>query len=69
MWRDRWFTLGVLGAIFACLACLTPAAVVLLGAVGLGAWTGRADLVLLALVVGFVALAAYRYQAARGRSR
>jgi mercuric ion transport protein len=69
MWRDRWFTLGVVGVTFACLACLTPAAVVMLGAVGLGAWTGRADLVLLTLLVGFVALAAYRSRAAQGRSR
>ncbi|MGH7319092.1 MAG: mercury resistance system transport protein MerF [Candidatus Rokuibacteriota bacterium] len=60
MRRDRWFSFGVIGATLACRACLTPAAVVLLGAVGLGAWTGRADPVLLTLLVGFVALAAYR---------
>ena len=43
MWRDRWSALGVVGA---ALACLTPVAVLVLGAVGLGAWTGRLDLVL-----------------------
>jgi mercuric ion transport protein len=65
MWRDRWFALGAVGAALACLACLTPVAVVALGAIGLGAWTGRRDLVLLPLLAGFVALAAYRYRMRR----
>ena len=65
MWRDRWFALGVLGAALACLACLTPAAVVVLGARGLGAWTGRLDLMLLPLLAGFVVLAVYRYRMRR----
>jgi mercuric ion transport protein len=61
MWRDRWFALGVVGAALACLACLTPVAVLVLGAIGLGAWTGRLDVALLPLLAGFVALAAYRH--------
>lgn len=69
MWRDRWFALGVIGAALACLACLTPAAVLVLGAIGLGAWTGRLDLVLLPLLVGFVVLVVYRYRAIRRRAR
>ena len=40
-----------------------------LGAIGLGAWTGRLDLVLLPLLVAFVALAAYQYRARGGRVR
>jgi len=39
-----------------------------LGAIGLGAWTGRLDLVLPPLLVAFVALVAYRYRACRGRT-
>src|SRR5713101_7151551 len=43
MWRDRWLVLGVIGAALTCLACLTPALVLLLGGIGLGAllvaWT------------------------------
>lgn len=62
MWRDRWFGLGVIGAALACLACLTPAAVLLLGAIGLGAWTGRLDIVLFPLLACFVVLAVYRYR-------
>lgn len=68
MWRDRWLVVGVVGTLFACLACLTPVAIVALSAIGLGAWTGRLDLVLLPLLVVFVALAAYRYRACRGRT-
>jgi mercuric ion transport protein len=65
MWRDRWFAVAVLGTIMSCLACLTPVAVLALGAVGLGAWTGRLDTVLVLLLVVFAALAAYRYLFAR----
>lgn len=61
MWRDRWLILGIIGAALSCLACLTPVAVLALGAIGLGAWTGRLDAVLLLLLVGFVGLIAFRY--------
>jgi len=60
MWRDRWLMLGVVGAALTCLACLTPALLVVLGAMGLGTLTGRLDLVMLPLLV-FAGLAAYRY--------
>ena len=62
MWRDRWFALGVVGAALACLACLTPFAVVALGAIGLGAWAGHVDAVVLPVLVLFLALAVYRYR-------
>ena len=62
MWRDRWFALGVIVAALACVACLTPLAALALGLIGLGAWTGRLDLVLLAALFVFVALAVYRYR-------
>ena len=65
MWRDGWLALGVVGAALACLACLTPVVVVLLGAIGLGAWTGRLDIVLLPLLAGFVVLVVYRYRLRR----
>ena len=69
MWRDRWFALGVIGAVVTCVACLTPAAVLALGAIGLGAWTGRLDLVVVPLLVGFVVLAVYRYRSVRRRTQ
>jgi mercuric ion transport protein len=65
MWRDRWFAVGVVGTIVSCLACLTPVTVLALGTVGLGAWTGHLDTVLVLLLVAFMALTAYRYWIAR----
>ena len=65
MRRDWWFVLGVIGAAVTCLACLTPVAVLVLGAIGLSAWTGRIDIVLLSLLLGFVGLALYRYRLMR----
>jgi len=62
MWRDWWFALGVIGAALTCLACLTPVAVLVLGAIGLGAWAGRLDVVLFLLLLGFVVLAVYRFR-------
>jgi hypothetical protein len=41
----------------------------MLGAIGLGAWTGRVDVVLLPLLLSFVVLAVYRYRRMRGRTR
>ncbi len=68
MWRDRWFALSVIGAALACVACLTPIAVLALGAIGLGAWTGRLDIVLFPLLVGLVLLAVYRHRIMRRRT-
>ena len=61
MWRDRWLIVATIGAALSCLACLTPVAVLALGAIGLGAWTGQLDAVLLALLASFVTLVVYRY--------
>ena len=69
MWRDRWLALGVIGAVLACLSCLTPFAVVALGAIGLSAWTGHLDVVILPVLAAFVALAVYRYRLACRRAR
>ena len=67
MWRDRWLVLGVIGAALTCLACLTPALVLLLGAIGLGALTGRLDLIVLPLLIGFAGFTVYRYRQVRRR--
>jgi hypothetical protein len=68
MWRDRWFAVGVIGAALSCLACLTPFAALALGVVGLGAWAGHADAVLLPALVLFIAVAVYRSRAACRRT-
>ena len=68
MRRDWWLAIGIIGAAFACLACLTPIVVLALGAIGLGAWTGRLDAVLVPLLLGFIVLVAYRYWRMRRRT-
>lgn len=60
MGRDRWFKFGVLGSILACVACLTPAAVLMLGTLGLAAWAGYVDVVVFPVLGVFLALALYR---------
>lgn len=52
---------GIAGAIIAALCCATPALVILLGAVGLSAWLGWIDYVLLPAFVIFLALTAYGF--------
>ena len=52
-------TTGVIGTVIAALCCFTPFLVVLLGAVGLSAWLGWLDYVLLPALGIFVCLTAY----------
>jgi mercuric ion transport protein len=68
MGRDRWFIGSVIGAVLACVACFTPLVVIGLGAFGLGAWTGRLDIVLLAALVVFVRIAFSRHRVACRRA-
>jgi hypothetical protein len=51
-----------------CLACLPPAAVIALGVIGLDAWTGHLDAVLLPVLAGFAGLVATRYSIGRRRT-
>ena len=67
MWRDRWLRVGLIGSVLACVACLTPIAVVVLGALGLAVWVGWIDVVVGPLLAVFVGLAAYRVWVARRR--
>ena len=59
---------GVIGAALSCLVCLTPLAAVALGAIGLGAWSGHLDALLLPSLVLFIAVAVYRSRAACRRA-
>lgn len=47
---------GIVGAALAAICCFTPALVILMGLVGLSAWTGRLDMVLLPALGFFLAL-------------
>ncbi len=50
---------GVIGSAIVALCCFTPVLVVLFAAVGLSAWLGWADYVLMPALVFFVLLTAY----------
>ncbi|GAB4365936.1 MAG: hypothetical protein Kow00114_23530 [Kiloniellaceae bacterium] len=50
---------GVVGAIVAAICCATPAMVLVLGALGLSAWVGGLDYVLLPALALFLGLTAY----------
>ncbi len=50
---------GVIGFVLAALCCFTPVLVILLGAVGLSAWIGHLDAVLLPALFGFLVLTVY----------
>ena len=48
--------IGVIGALLTAICCFTPALVVLLGAVGLSAWVGWLDHVLLPALIVFLGI-------------
>jgi len=52
---------GIIGTAVAALCCFTPVLVILFGAVGLAAWVGHLDAVLMPALVFFVALTVYAY--------
>jgi len=52
---------GIVGTILAALCCFTPLLVVLFGAVGLAAWVGQLDAVLLPALMFFIALTVYAF--------
>jgi len=62
---------GLGGSVIVALCCFTPILVIAFGALGLAAYTGYLDLVLLPLLAAFIALTVYavirRVQAARSR--
>lgn len=51
--------IGITGSIIAAICCFTPFLVVLLGALGLSAWLGWLDIVLLPALVIFLAITGY----------
>ena len=50
---------GIVGTVIAALCCFTPVLVVFLGTLGLSAWLGWLDYVLLPALAFFVALTVY----------
>lgn len=56
---QKLLTTGIAGTVITALCCFTPILVILLGAVGLSAWLGWLDYVLLPALVIFLAITAY----------
>jgi len=52
---------GIIGTAIAALCCFTPLLVVLFGAVGLAAWVGQLDAVLIPSLFFFLALTVYAF--------
>ncbi len=50
---------GIIGMTISALCCFTPVLVLLLGAVGLAAWTGWLDYVLMPALIFFTVLTVY----------
>ena len=51
--------IGIVGTIVAAICCFTPALVLLFGAIGLGAFIGWLDIVLLPILVLFILITGY----------
>ncbi len=56
MTAKKMFWIGAVGSVIAALCCFTPLLVILFGALGVSALLGWADLVLLPVLAGFIAL-------------
>lgn len=52
---------GIIGSIIAAICCATPVLVIALGALGLSAWLGWVDYVLIPALVLFLAITAYGF--------
>ena len=59
---------GIIGSAIAALCCFTPLLVMLLGAIGLSAWVGHLDVVLMPALLFFVALTVYAVVKREGES-
>ena len=59
MTNSKLLKIGITGSIIAAICCFTPLLVVLLGALGLSAWLGWLDIVLLPALVVFLVITGY----------
>jgi len=59
MKRKTLLKTGIIGTAIAALCCFTPALVLLFGALGLSAWVGHLDTVLMPALLFFIGLTVY----------
>lgn len=60
---------GIAGTVITAICCATPVLAVVLGTLGLGAWLGWSDYVLISALVGFIGLTASAVARQRRRQR
>ncbi|MDQ6961126.1 MAG: mercury resistance system transport protein MerF [Mariprofundaceae bacterium] len=53
------FRIGIAGVVFSALCCFTPILVTILGMIGLAAWVGYLDYVLMPALLFFLALSIF----------
>ncbi|MCA0984365.1 mercury resistance system transport protein MerF [Halobacillus yeomjeoni] len=68
MRRNKWFIGSVVGFFITLLCCATPLLVIFLGLLGLGAWGGYLDYILLPLLAVFFILAVSTYKKSKPSS-
>ena len=56
---NRLLAVGMMGTVIAAVCCLTPGLVILLGALGLSAFVGLLDVVLLPALANFATITVY----------
>ena len=59
---------GIAGSVVAALCCATPVLVIVLGAVGLSAWVGWVDYVVIPALVFFIGLTIYALKRRRAEA-
>jgi len=59
MSADRLLSIGIVGTVLAALCCFTPILAIILGALGLSAWIGGLDAVLLPALLIFTLITVY----------
>lgn len=57
--NQKLLKIGIIGIVLAVICCFTPALVILLGALGLSAWLGWLDFILLPALALFILITAY----------
>jgi hypothetical protein len=57
--KNGLLTTGIIGTVVTLVCCFTPVLLILLGAVGLGAFTGYLDFILLPVLAVFTGLTIY----------
>lgn len=59
---------GIVGSVIAAVCCATPVLVILLGVLGLSAWVGWLDYLLIPALVFFVGITLYAWQRRRAEA-